>query len=48
LVGPIFFNAQVFGSENKIPPVAAIATSVGNYIAHKPLVIFAGWSNEVG
>jgi len=48
LVGPIFFNTQVFSGKNEIPPISTIATSVGNYITHKPLVIFARWGNEVG
>jgi hypothetical protein len=48
LVGSIFFNAQVFSGKNKVPPVSTIATSVGNYITHKPLVILARWGNEVG
>jgi hypothetical protein len=48
LVGSVFFNAQIFRGENKVPPIAAIATPVGDNITHKPLVIFAGWGNEVG
>jgi hypothetical protein len=47
LVGPIFFNTQVFSGKNEVPPVSTISTSVGDYITHKPLVIFARWGNEV-
>jgi hypothetical protein len=48
LVGLIFFYVQVFGGENKVPPIEAIATSVGNDITYKPLIVFARRGNEVG